>query len=103
MHLSITHLATFLAVVQYGSMTAAAMALTYSLSTVSAHVTQLERQLRIRLLRRGTEGCEPTAAGREVADRAVELLTLHDDIVVSAAGADRARHDADHGARVGVA
>lgn len=80
-HLSITHLATFLAVVQYGSMTTAAIALTYSLSTVSAHVTQLERQLRARLLRRSADGCEPTPVGREVADRAAELIDLHAEIL----------------------
>ncbi|WP_203667925.1 LysR family transcriptional regulator [Cellulomonas pakistanensis] len=84
MHLSITHLATFLAVVQHGSMTTAAIALTYSLSTVSAHVTHLERQLRTRLLRRTANGCEPTAAGQQVAEKAAELLEVHRDIVAGA-------------------
>lgn len=82
-HLSITHLATFLAVVQHGSMTTAAIALTYSLSTVSSHVTHLERQLRIRLLRRTAEGCEPTVAGRQVADKAAELLEVHRELLAS--------------------
>lgn len=81
MHLSITHLATFLAVVHHGSMTSAAMELNYSLSTVSAHVTRLERQLRTRLLRRGTDGCEPTPAGQALAERAAELLSIHDGIL----------------------
>lgn len=80
-HLSITHLTTFVAVVQYGSMSAAAIALTYSLSTVSTHVTQLERQLRTRLLERGPDGCAPTPAGRTLAHRAADLLDLHDEIL----------------------
>ncbi len=84
MHLSITHLVTFSAVVQHGSMTTAAMVLTYSLSTVSAHVTHLERQLRTPLFHRGADGCEPTAVGRELASYARDLIDLHDRIVVSA-------------------
>ncbi len=84
MHLSITHLVTFSAVVQYGSMTTAAIALTYSLSTVSAHVTHLERQLRTPLFNRGADGCEPTAAGRELVNYARDLIALHDRIVISA-------------------
>lgn len=80
-HLSITHLTTFVAVVQYGSMSAAAIALTYSLSTVSTHITQLERQLRTRLLERGPDGSAPTPAGRTLADRAAELLDLHDELL----------------------
>lgn len=82
-HLSITHLSTFVAVVQYGSMTTAAVSLTYSLSTVSGHVTSLERQLRTRLLCRQADGCVPTVAGRAVADRAAALLELHDSLVSS--------------------
>jgi DNA-binding transcriptional LysR family regulator len=88
-HLSITHLVTFSAVVQYGSMTTAAMALTYSLSTVSAHVTHLERQLRTPLFHRGADGCEPTAAGRELASHARDLIDLHDRIVIRASRGHR--------------
>ncbi len=94
-HLSITHLTTFLAVVQYGSMTTAAIALTYSLSTVSTHVTQLERQLRTQLLERGPDGCELTPAGRALAERAVELLDLHDAILQVGA----TEHPKPHGRR----
>lgn len=83
-HLSITHLSTFVAVVQCGSMTTAAVTLTYSLSTVSGHVTSLERQLHTRLLCRQADGCVPTAAGRAVAARAAALLDLHDTLVSSA-------------------
>lgn len=80
----LTHLATFVAVVEHGSMTTASAALPCAVSTVSAHVAQLERRLDVRLLQRGTDGCTPTPAGLLVAERAAEILALHTRMVAEA-------------------
>lgn len=80
----LTHLATFVAVVEHGSMTTASSALPCAISTVSAHVAHLERRLDVRLLQRGTDGCTPTPAGRLVAERAAEILALHTRLVADA-------------------
>lgn len=87
-HLSLTHLSTFVAVVQHGSMTTASMTLMYSLSTVSEHVTRLERQLQVSLLHRTADGCVPTQEGRRLARRAAAMLDLHDEIVADTACVD---------------
>lgn len=80
----ITHLATFVAVVEHGSMTTASSALPCAVSTVSAHVACLERRLEVRLLERGTDGCTPTPAGLLVAARAAEILALHARLLADA-------------------
>lgn len=80
----LTHLATFVAVVEHGSMTTASSALPCAISTVSAHVAHLERRLDVLLLQRGTDGCTPTPAGRLVAERAAEILALHTRLVADA-------------------
>jgi DNA-binding transcriptional LysR family regulator len=76
-YVELAHLETFVAVVRHGSMTTASAELPCAVSTVSAHVAHLERRLDARLLQRGLEGCTPTPAGARVAERAVELLALH--------------------------
>ena len=83
MHLSITHLATLLAVASSGSMTQASAQLKYSLSTVSGHICSLERQLGTRLVQRTAQGCTPTQDGAHVVRLASELLDVHDEIVAS--------------------
>lgn len=84
MHVDLTHLATFVAVVQHGSMTTASTALPCAVSTVSSHCAQLERRLDVQLLRRDADGCTPTATGVLVARRASEILDLHARMVTEA-------------------
>lgn len=83
MHLQITHLTTFVAVVQHGSMTTASSELPCALSTVSTHVATLERQIGARLLLRHEDGCTPTATGQVVATLAHDLLRVHERIVTA--------------------
>lgn len=64
-------------------MTAAAAALTYSLSTVSDHVARLERQLACQLLDRTGGGCAVTDEGRRVTLLAMNLMSAHDAITVA--------------------
>lgn len=77
----LTHLATFVAVVEHGSMTTASAALPCAVST---HVALLERRLDVRLLQRSADGCTPTPAGLVVARRAAEILALHTRMVAEA-------------------
>src|SRR5688572_9298190 len=63
------------AVVNSGSVTAAAAHLGYTPSAVSQQVAALEKQAGMALLERVGRGVEPTAAGR--------LLTEHADIIGS--------------------
>ncbi|NHT19384.1 LysR family transcriptional regulator [Cellulomonas sp. IC4_254] len=101
----LTHLATFVAVVEHGSMTTASAALPCAVSTVSTHVALLERRLDVRLLQRSADGCTPTPAGVVVARRAAEILALHTRMVAEArAGSATAlptQRDAPHPAAAG--
>ncbi|MGI5500173.1 LysR family transcriptional regulator [Lentzea sp. CA-135723] len=62
------------AVVQHGSVRAAAQALGYTPSTISQHVSALERQTSTVLLEPSGRGVRPTAAGLLLAERAADLL-----------------------------
>lgn len=84
MHISISHVLTFLAVVQLGSMTAAALKLRYAVSTVSEHISSLERQLGCQLVERRAEGCVPTPRGRRVQHVAEELVKSHETLLTVA-------------------
>jgi DNA-binding transcriptional LysR family regulator len=59
-------LASFVAVVEHGSVSAAARRLKYSPSSVSEHVSSLERNLGSRLVRRVDGTYVPTEIGRYV-------------------------------------
>ncbi|MEM7218163.1 MAG: LysR family transcriptional regulator [Pseudomonadota bacterium] len=58
---------TFTAVLDGGSMNAAASALGLTYPTVARHVQQLEEQLSLTLFDRGASGMQPTAAARALA------------------------------------
>jgi DNA-binding transcriptional LysR family regulator len=73
-------LATLLAVLRHGSMSAAASALGYVPSAVSQQIARLERQAGVELLsRRPGGGVTPTAAGRVLADGAAGVLAATAD------------------------
>lgn len=75
-------LRTFVAVVQTGSITAAARALHRTQSAASMQMQRLEEQLGCTLLsRRRSEGSSLTADGEWLLPRARQLLALNDDVL----------------------
>ncbi|MCV7008652.1 LysR family transcriptional regulator [Mycobacterium gordonae] len=88
MALEIDHLRCFVAVVDSGGFTDAAIELKISQPAVSRRIAALEASLGIRLLRRSSQDVTPTAAGERVLIRARRLLTDVDDLI----------RDAHHGA-----
>jgi molybdate transport repressor ModE-like protein len=77
---TIQALAIFAEVAKHGTMTAAAEAAGISQPAISAQVKALERFYGTRLLERDGRGSAPTAAGRLVADYAVRVLALVDEL-----------------------
>src|SRR5215813_10098234 len=76
----------FVAVVQAGSLSAAATRLGTPLPTLSRRIRDLERQLRVQLLERSTRGTKLTDAGArlyEHATRGIEALLEAEQAVVS--------------------
>lgn len=76
----------FVAVVQAGSLTAAAHKLGIPLPTLSRRMRELERQLKVQLLERSAQGTRLTDAGArlyEHANRGVEALLEAEQAVVS--------------------
>ena len=74
----IKQLRTFLAVVEYGGVTAAAYRIGASLSSVSRDLSALETRLGIELCRRGRSGFSLTPQGEDVHSAATQLLSdLH--------------------------
>ncbi len=67
-------LQAFVAVVKYGSYTGAARELRFVQSTVTRHVQQLERDLRLQLLVRSSRGVQLTDAGRQFLPLARRVL-----------------------------
>jgi LysR family transcriptional regulator, low CO2-responsive transcriptional regulator len=74
--ITLTQLRTFLAVVRGGSVTAASEELVVTQPSVSAAVTALSRELGVALLERDGRGIRATAAGREFAAYAADVLGL---------------------------
>src|SRR3954468_19227322 len=72
--LDIRRLRVLKAVVDTGSVTAAAALLSYTPSAVSQQVAALEREAGTPLLDRVGRGVQPTPAGRLLAERAADLL-----------------------------
>lgn len=99
MHLSVVHVETFLTVARIGSMTAAASLLSYSLSTVSDHVGQLECRLSCRLFVRTGAGCALTVKGERVALLAERLMDAHQAMCVGDAPVDTAGDQASGAVR----
>jgi DNA-binding transcriptional LysR family regulator len=77
---SLHALALFLAVVERGTMSAAAEEEGISQPAISAQVKTLERYYGTRLLQRDGRGSAPTPAGRLVADYALRVLALIDEL-----------------------
>ncbi len=73
-------LQTFVRVVETGNISAAARSLFLAQSAVSAQLATLTRAVGVTLLERVHGRWEPTAAGRAVYDRALELLRLVDTL-----------------------
>jgi DNA-binding transcriptional LysR family regulator len=71
----------FTAVVEAGSMTAAAESLHLSQPPLSVAISKLESELGVRLLDRGPRGVEPTSAGRYLLDASSRILGEVDDMV----------------------
>lgn len=71
----IRHLGTFLAVVEYGGVSAAAYRLGASLSTVSRDLSALEKRLGLELCRRGRSGFALTPQGEDVHRAATQLFS----------------------------
>ncbi|WP_402463907.1 LysR family transcriptional regulator [Isoptericola aurantiacus] len=79
--MELRHLRYFVAVVEAGSLTAAAEVLHLSQPPLSVAVSRLEAELGVRLLIRTPRGVEPTSAGRFLLDAASRVLGEIDDIV----------------------
>ncbi|MGW1678201.1 LysR family transcriptional regulator [Saccharopolyspora sp. NPDC002376] len=73
----------FVAVVEEGSLSAAARKLHISQPALSQTVTALERQLGIQLLVRRSTGVQPTEAGMTLLAEARAVLARHDQAVAA--------------------
>lgn len=74
------YLVEFVAVVRAGSLVGAAAELGLSHSSLSRHMRDLETRLGFPLLRRLSNGVEPTERGREVYVRAADIANIVEDI-----------------------
>src|SRR5918992_30867 len=72
--LDLAKLATLRAVLEHGSFSAAANALSLTQPAVSRQVSLLERQLGVQLVRRTQRGVHPTEAGRVLTEHAEAIL-----------------------------
>lgn len=79
--LDVRALRSFLAILELGSLTAAARRVHRSQSAVSQQLATLEAQLGRPLFRREKRRLLPTDFGREFARRARELVVLHDSLL----------------------
>jgi DNA-binding transcriptional LysR family regulator len=89
MSITMTQLRSFLAVVRTGSVSAAANELVVTQPSVSAAVSALSRELGVSLLERDGRGVRPSAAGREFAAYAADVIGLLDEGCRSARAAER--------------
>jgi len=79
----------FTAVLEHGTITAAAQAASLSLAAASARIAALERVVGTRLLDRSKAGAAPTDAGRALARRAHRVLAEVESLHVEMAGFGR--------------
>ena len=77
--MDLSTLQSFVKVVQAGSFTRAAEALVTHKARLSRVVSELERELGVRLLERSTRSLSPTEVGREFYERAVGILASVED------------------------
>ena len=76
----------FVAVIEAGSLSAAARRLHLTQSAVSQTVSALERQLGVRLFERGSTGVKATEAGMTLLNEARAVLIRHDQAVAAVTG-----------------
>jgi DNA-binding transcriptional LysR family regulator len=81
----LTGIVAFARAASHGSFTAAAQSLSVSPSAVSKTIQRLEQQLGLRLFTRTTRSLVLTPEGRDLHERALELLRAAEDVVQSAA------------------
>lgn len=81
---SLHQLRVFVAIVEHGSLTAAAGALGITKSVVSAHLRHLERQLGVRLLERTTRQMALTQVGEQVFEAAQRMVQAGQDALRAA-------------------
>ena len=81
----LTGIVAFARAASYGSFTAAAQSLSVSPSAVSKTIQRLEQQLGLRLFTRTTRSLVLTSEGRDLQERALNLLRAVEDVVQSAA------------------
>ena len=82
MRIDPTSLRLFIAIVEEGSIAAAAEREHLAAAAVSKRISQLESMLRTRLLSRTYKGVEPTAAGRALLNLARRAVSYLDDLHV---------------------
>lgn len=84
-------LASWVAVMETGSVSCAARLLHISQAAVSQRIKQLESSLGTSLLDRSTRPAQPTAAGQRLLENAKDLLTRADQMVESVRNVSRAK------------
>jgi DNA-binding transcriptional LysR family regulator len=72
-----TQLRVFLAILDAGSLSGAALDLGIAQSSVSRAIAELERDLGTKLLHRGRQGARPTEVGQRIVTHARSVLDLH--------------------------
>ncbi|MBX2851847.1 MAG: LysR family transcriptional regulator [Phycisphaeraceae bacterium] len=97
--MELTHLKTFVAVAEAGSLTQAGEAVHLSQPAVSAHIKALETQLGVRLFRRASRGMELTHEGGQLLHEAREVIRRADRLERAA---QRLRGDVAGRLRVGI-
>ncbi len=85
MHITPAHLTTLIAVAELGSMIAAARHLRYAPSTVSAHITSIERQIGGPVVERTPDGARLTPHGERATGIARRILALYDEMTATTA------------------
>src|SRR5438105_2738274 len=79
--LSLKQLSYFLALVDHGSISAAANALNMAQPSLSENIAKLEKELDAQLAIRGARGVQMTEAGMALANRSREILKNVQDMV----------------------
>lgn len=87
--MELKNLTTFIQVAELGSFTRAAASLGYSQSTVSFQIKQLEAELNIQLFERINHTVTLTEKGKDILNRAHEIVRLAEDMTVQETGERR--------------
>ena len=74
MRITITQLRILVEVAETGTMTGAARRLNYSVSTVSGHLSEMESETGVRMLRRSEGRYRPTRKGRHYVNAAARII-----------------------------